>query len=305
MSAEEIGRVATLTGMVSQYWPSTRDREGDTLAALRWMLEQDFFQAFQTVEVLYSQERLAISELLRSHNLYLDYCIARVLNEENANLSSLNETQRARSVRLVKEQLADAQQAGATAVSMVPGQRPEHGSDRATALNALQRSMVELVAYAADRFPNISLVLEPLDVHAHKQHTLGYTAEVVALCDALRAEGLSLRINVDTAHCWLNEEDPLEMLQAVRPLVQEFHFCNCVTDPTDALYGDRHLAFGEPGRMTQRTMADMLRTILSTGFLNPSEKPYLLLEVIKPPHVDSETHVRNCQQFFVDALALV
>ncbi len=300
-----MGQVATLTGMVSQYWPAARDREGDTLAALQWMREQDFFRAFQTVEVPYRQERRAIAQLLHSPNLYLDYCIARVLNEENANLSSLDEAQRARSVRLVKEQLADAHQAEAAAVLMVPGRRPERGADRAAALNALQRSMVELVAYAADRFPNISLVLEPLDVHAHKQHTLGYAAEVVALCDALRAEGLSLRINVDTAHCWLNKEDPLEMLQAVRPSVQEFHFCNCVTDPTDVRYGDRHLAFGEPGRMTQRTMADILRTLLSTGFLNPSQKPYLLLEVIKPPYVDSETHVRNCQQFFTDALALV
>lgn len=91
----------------------------------------------------------------------------------------------------------------------------------------------------------------------------------MALSKALRNEGLSLRINVDTAHCWLNEEDPLEMLRALRPSVQEFHFSNCVGDPANPLYDDRHLAFGEPGRMTHREMADILRALLLTCMAGP------------------------------------
>ncbi len=291
--------------MISQYWPTSREKEGDTLAAIRWVLEQGFFRAFQTVEVPYADERRAIAQLLQPQNLYLDYCVARVLNENQGNLSSLDQEQRTRSVQLVQEQLADACEIGAASVSMVPGTRPTEWEERDDALDALRRSMTELCRYAADQYPGIDILLEPLDVRAHKQHTFGYTQDAVALCEALQKEGLTLYINVDTAHCWLNEEDPLEMLRAVQPFVQEYHFCNCVTDPADALYGDRHMLLGEPGRLTRPAMADMLRALRSADFLTTKNKPYLLFEVIKPADTDSQTHALHCQQFFIDALAAV
>lgn len=305
MNITELYEIATPTCMISQYWPTSREREGDTLAAMQWALENTSFRAFQTVEVPYAEERRAIAELLQSRNLYLDYCVARVLNENQGNLSSPDEDQRTHSVQLVQGQLPDARETGASSVSMVPGKRPAEWPEREAALEALQHSMIELCRYAADQYPGIDILLEPLDVRAHKEHTFGYIKDAVNLCRVLQEEGLTLYINVDTAHCWLNEEDPVAMLRAVQPFVQEYHFCNCVTDSSSELYGDRHMLLGEPGRMTQRTMAEMIKALQSVGFLNTKKPPYLLFEVIKPADTDSETHALGCQQFFSDALASV
>lgn len=302
MTIEELNNLAVPTCMISQYWPTSREKEGNTLAAMEWVLEQGFFRGFQTVEVPYPGERRAIGELLKQQDLYLDYCVARVLNENKGNLSSLDEEQRSRSVRLVQDQLADAREIGAASISLVPGKRPEEWSQREAALEALRRSMIELCRYAADRYPDIDILLEPLDVKAHKKHSFGYIRDAVMLCQAMQKEGLTLYINVDTAHCWLNDEDPLEMLRAVRPFVREYHFCNCVTDPDDDLYGDLHMLMGEPGRMTLQEMAKMMEALRSMDFLNANKKPYMLFEVIKPADTDSKTHALQCQQFLTDAI---
>ena len=304
MNITELYEIATPTCMISQYWPTSREKEGDTLAALQWVLEDQFFRAFQTVEVPYAAERKAIAELLAPDNLYLDYCVARVLNDQQGNLSSLDEEQRSRSVQIVIQQLADAREIGASSLSLVPGKRPAEWSLREKTLEALRQSMTEITSYATEHYPDIDILLEPLDVKAHKKHSFGYISDAQQLTAALQEQGLSLYINVDTAHCWLNEEDPVAMLQAV-PKVLEFHFCNCVTDPDSELYGDHHMPLGEPGRMTHATMARMIAQLKETGFLNKQDKPYLLFEVIKPPTVDSQTHLRHCQQFFIDALAQV
>ena len=304
MNITELYELATPTCMISQYWPTSREKEGDTLAALQWVLEDEFFRAFQTVEVPYAAERKAIAKLLTPDKLYLDYCVARVLNDQQGNLSSLDQAQRQHSVQLVLDQLPDAAQIGASALSLVPGKRPAEWALREQALEALRQSMTEIISYATEHYPDIRILLEPLDVKAHKKHSFGYIPDAQQLTAALQEQGLSLYINVDTAHCWLNEEDPVAMLQAV-PKVLEFHFCNCVTDPDSELYGDHHIPLGEPGRMTHATMARMIAQLKETGFLNKQDKPYLLFEVIKPPAVDSQTHLRHCQQFFIDALAQV
>ena len=302
MNTAELHEIATPTCMISQHWPSSREKEGDTLAAIQWVLQDQFFRGFQTVEVPYAAERKAIADLLAPDNLYLDYCVARVLNENDGNLSSLDEQQRGRSVRMVCGQMADAREAGAAALSLVPGKRPADWSLRAQSLKMLQQSMTEVCTYAAEHYPDLNILLEPLDVKADKKHSFGYVQDALELSGVLQERGLTLFINVDTAHCWLNGEDPLAMLQAVQPLAKEFHFCNCVTDPADPLYGDRHMAFGRPGQMTPTALTQMLASLQENGFLNQQDKPYLLLEVIRPPSEDSKAHVLNCKNFFIKSL---
>ena len=198
---------------------------------------------------------------------------------------------------MVLDQLPDAAEAGASALSLVPGKRPAEWSLREKALEALRQSMTEILSYAAEHYPAIDILLEPLDVNAHKKHSFGYIKDAQQLTAMLQEQGLTLYINIDTAHCWLNGEDPLEMLKAV-PQVQEFHFCNCVMDPDSELYGDNHMPLGEPGRMTQAVMARMIAQLIETGFLNQHDKPYLFFEVIKHSTLDSRSSHAQLQTVF-------
>jgi len=301
MDIKDIKSVSTPTCMISQYWPTSREIEGETLAAIQWVLQDGFFEAFQTVEVPYPDERASIAAIMNERDLYLDYCIARVLNENNANLSALDDDIRTRSVQLVKDQLQDAREIGASSISFVGGLRPEDMGMRSRALEALQRSMVEVCAYASENFPGIKIMLEALDVNADKKHAFGYKEDALALVEYVASKGQKLYINVDTAHVWLNNEDPIAFLESIRPYVHEFHFCNCVVDTSHELFGDKHIEFGEPGLMTYEMMHELLNKLVANNFLNQTDKPYLLFEVIKPGHIASEEHMRNCKAFFIEA----
>lgn len=302
MKINDIKKISTPVGMVSQYWPTSGNIEGATLAAINLLLEGEFFEAIQTVEVSYSKEREAIAELVAQRGFYLDYCVARVLNSYNANLSSLDMEERVRSVALVKEQLKNANHIGARSVSFVGGKRPDEMDLRNKALTALTSSMVEICEFAGKYYPHIDIMLEALDVDADKKHAFGYTDDAVRLLNELTSRDLKLYINVDTAHIWLNSEDPISFLEAVRPNVKEFHFCNCVVDPNHSQFGDLHMEFGEPGLMTHKKMSQIIQELIDIKFLNAKDKPYLLFEAIKPSNIASETHMLNCQEFFTKAV---
>lgn len=305
MTVSELYEIATPGCMISQHWPRSRETEGETLAAIEWVLEEGFFRAFQTVEVPYSAERRAIAELLAPDGLYLDYCVARVLNENGGNLSSLDEAQRNHSVTIVNRQMADATEIGASALSVISGKRPNNLSQRSSALDALRQSMEEIGNYAATNYPGLSVLIEPLDVDADKRHTFGYLNDIEWLGQALATKNVSLNLILDTAHSWLNQEDPLATLQKIRSQVREFHFCNCVTDPAHKLYGDKHMALGEPGIVTPSALTQLVAALRETNFLNEKDKPYLFFEIMKPKTENSHAHVMNCQQFFTESLAMV
>lgn len=305
MTIPELYEIATPGCMISQHWPCSRETEGATLAAIQWVLEDGFFRAFQTVEVPYSAERRAIAELLAPDGVYLDYCVARVLNENDGNLSSLDEAQRIHTVAIVNRQMVDAAETGASALSVIPGKRPDNLSLRSEALDALRRSIEEITQHAAANYPELQILIEPLDVDADKRHTFGYLEDIEWLGQELTKKNLPFNLILDTAHSWLNQEDPLATLQSIQPQVREFHFCNCITNPTHKLYGDKHMALGEPGIITPTVLAQLVTGLQEINFLNETDRPHLFFEILKPKSEDSKIHVANCQQFFTESLAMV
>jgi hypothetical protein len=106
---------------------------------------------------------------------------------------------------------------------------------------------IDLAAYGRQVAPEITLRIEPLDVSAHKKNTLGSTQEAIALCEAAERAGERVRLCFDTAHAILNGEDIEESIAAAGKWIEEFHLCNACITPGHALYGDRHIAPGEPG----------------------------------------------------------
>ena len=69
--------------MISQTWPTSRDKEGETLKAFETALSQDFFTSFHTVEVPYAGEKKQITRKFAGNGFAYDYRVARVLNEKN------------------------------------------------------------------------------------------------------------------------------------------------------------------------------------------------------------------------------
>lgn len=290
--------------MISQTWPKSREVQGATLRAIESVLEQGFYKGIQTVEVPFAEERESIGLLVKKERIPLTYCVSRVLNENKLNLSDLDDNNRKRSYEAVITCLSDAAQMGASAVTFISGPAPEDETLRIKALDKLTDSLSR-ICYAAQDFPDMKIVIEPLDVHAHKKNTLGFTQEGVKICKTVRAQGLNVYLCLDTAHAYLNGEDPVEALQRAFDFMSEFHFCNCVTDITDPLFGDRHIPFGQPGVLGEEVITGILQRLWDIGFLSPGRRPMVLCEILKREEDDSLTLLEKTGQALTRAWAKV
>jgi sugar phosphate isomerase/epimerase len=154
------------------------------------------------------------------------------------------------------------------------------------------------IVRAAQQAPALVVIIEPLDVAAHKRQTLGFTAEAVRLLYRLRAVGLEVGLCLDTAHLLLNGEDPVENFAHTWELIVELHVCNCVTEPNHALYGDRHLPFGPPGVMDVATTAQILKE------LRPERRLPVFCEVLKRETDSSEAVMAHCRNHLLIAWEL-
>jgi len=262
--------------MISQTWPTACDSDGATLDAFVQVIEDGFFQAVQTVHVSSPAERHRIADLLRQTGLHYTYSLARLQNKQGLNLSSLNHSDRLKSVRVVAALLDDAREAGASSVCLVSGPRPLGGeAERVTGLESLQDSM-QHIAEAAMVSPQVELLIEPLDYFADKKHTLGTVREGLELCTSVNLQDQNLGLCVDTAHMLLNGErfddrpgNNLDqpVVAAGKPdlllqFVREFHLCNAVTEAHHPFFGDRHLRFGTPGSLGEDDLTAALTDII-------------------------------------------
>jgi sugar phosphate isomerase/epimerase len=280
--------------LISNAWPTSRERQGETLAAIETVLQNGFFRAFQTVEIPYASERKAIASLLGGEGMPLTYCLTRVLNENGANLSDLDQNRRKQSYELAIRCLDQAREAGAKAVSVISGPAPSDPSRRLEAVKVLGDSLIH-ICRAAQAEPALRVIVEPLDVEAHKRCSLGLTTEALELCEAAAQEKLDLKLCIDTAHMILNGEEPMDSLALVQEFVVEFHFCNAVLDTSHPLFGDHHLPFGPPGIVDFVTMGQYMKGSVELGFYGEN-KPGIFCEVLRHDPHDSLWVMKHCQE---------
>jgi sugar phosphate isomerase/epimerase len=216
------------------------------------------------------------------------------LNENKLNLSDMDRKNRKKSVDHLIRCLDDAREASAGTFTLLSGPRPIDLKERSQALNYLKDSLAQLCEEAM-KSPPLKIAIEPLDVNVHKKNTLGTTEEAVNICHDLQEEGLDLWLCIDTAHAMLNDEDPIEALNLALPYTAEFHFCNCVINPADQLYGDYHIPFGEPGILDVKGISKMMEKMRDMGYLNSTDQPAIMCEVLKREQDDSIELLHYCK----------
>jgi sugar phosphate isomerase/epimerase len=280
--------------MISNAWPDSRQTRGATQRAIEQVLAtHPFFEAFQTVDIPFADERREVRRLVHDAGRPHTYTLTRVLAESRLNLSSLDTDVRRRSCEMVIQKLDEALEAGANTVGLISGPRPAVA--RSEALRTLEDSMATICRAAQSR-DGLEILLEPLDFEAHKRCTLGTVVEAVAICDRLEKSGLRLKLCLDVAHMVLNREDILAAVALARPHLLEFHFCNAVTDPTHPLFGDHHLPFGPPGVVGFDDIAQLMRGLAADHFFSAQNRPHVFCEVWKPKDGESLAVVAHCEE---------
>jgi len=287
--------------MISQTWPNSNKEEDKTWEAIEYAIKKDFFDSIQTVHIPFSSERKKIANLIKSNKIILTYCISRILNNGNFNLSDLDEENRRRSYLEVIKRLDEADEAGAKRFVVISGPCPKDLKDRKIALQKLEDSLINICEAAASSFPEMEIIIEPMDINVHKKNSLGFTEEGIYLCNTLREKGLKLNLCLDTAHMLLNNEDPIMSLRKSKKYVSEFHFCNCITNPKQIFFGDFHMPFGFPGDIGVKEVAEIMKEAYKMGFFNERQKPSVFCEIFKRDEDESFKIIEQIIKIFKES----
>ncbi len=299
----DFASVAVPGVMISNAWPQSRLENGATLEATRRVREQHpFFEAFQTVDIPYAEERRAFRKLIGDQGHPHTYTLTRVFAEGDLNLSSLDPDLRKKTWETVIKEMDHAAEAGAQSVTVVSGTQPDDPALRSKALEGLEESM-EQICLAASHRGDMGVVIEPLDYFAHKKATLGSTGEAIEICRRLAGSDLQLVLCIDTAHLILNREDVVAAVEKARPYMVDFHFCNAVTNTDHPLFGDRHLPFGAPGEVDVAVISGIMAAFRQSGFLSPENRPRIFCEVMTLGETDPMATVAHCHDSLEQAWA--
>lgn len=290
-----LSEVATPGLMLSNAWPVSRETEGATEAAIHEALrETDFFEALQIVDVPYPEERKRIAAFLAESNIPMTYTLTRYLAKAGVSLGDPDPEVRRRGCTEAIAKVREAAELGATTVGFVSGARAEDPALRPAALEALGESLTA-IARAAAEIGGVTVIVEPLDVDAHKKFILGTAEEAVDLCRSAHEQGAPLKLCLDTAHMVLNGEDVPDAVRIADGFVDEFHFCNCVLDKAHPEFGDRHLPFGPPGEVDTQVIGEWMAELYAMGFFG-AERPKVFCEVLPHHGMTSIDVVRHCRQ---------
>lgn len=197
---------------------------------------------------------------------------------EGLNPCSLDREERERAVKSLSECFHFAQQAGACAVMLSSGQRPDNEKDDAEALKVLAGSLERL--HNAE--PCLPILLEPGDRDVEYRHLLGYSPVAADFAASCRGSGLPFSLILDISHAAQLGEDPYESWRILKPYCDQVHLANCILDKSLPLYGDKHPFFEVPGGVyTHNDARDFL------SFLQQEALPLTVsLEMICPPNED-------------------
>ena len=297
----ELTDVARAGLMISNTEPESRKVPGQTFEVLEKAMELDFFEAYQTVEVPYAEERQKIARVVKANKFGMTYCLARVLNDNKLDLSSLDEQLRRASVQSLIPHLDDAVEQGADSVQIISGPAAADTDRRGEQLRQFEKSWLELCEAAQEK--DLKVLVEPLDVNMHKKKAVGFTDEALEIARNLSLEVGNAFLCMDTSHMILNGEDVVASVSEAMDYVGEFHFCNPVLNKEHPLFGDTHIKLGEPGELDLEAIGQMMAQLLQVGFLSESRRPKLFLEVWNGGGAAWDMML-YCRQSLLDAWAI-
>lgn len=199
-----------------------------------------------SVEFYYEgEDRATVASALASSGLQGIYIAVIALKGQDLSLCSPDEEQRAAACALAHRCIDEAHELGCRSVMINSGRHP--GAALAeSAIEQFVRSVTELHEHAGQF--GISLLLEPCDSQMDARNLLGPTGLSADVVRRLRRTIPDFALTLDTAHIREEGEDFLAEVSRATDCCDHLHFANCVVDdPSDPMYGDKHVGFDYPG----------------------------------------------------------
>ena len=208
---------------------------------LRSVLEQLFPLGINTIEyynVNVSPDR--ISEMMQGKRSI--FLAGTRQKAENLIPCSLERDVREKAVTGLGECFHIARQAGASAVMLSSGKRPEDEKDDDECMKVLIDSLGRL----HELEPELPILLENGDRDVEYRHLLGPTEWTVDFIKRCRNQGIPLGLVFDMSHAAQLGEDLLKAWGVGRTVCSNVHLANCILKKNHPLYGDKHPFFDVP-----------------------------------------------------------
>lgn len=179
---------------------------------------------------------------------------------------------------ILTDQIAVAAAIGAEKFVFVSGfdPPPEQRPEAYDALRELSRWLC-----ARLKAHDMTALLEQFDRTVDKKFLCGPSRECVDFIGSLGPETDNIGLLLDIAHVRLLGEPLAEAIRTCAPFLKRVHLGNCVLkDPSDPLYGDMHPPIGyEGGEIDVPELTEVLAALLEVGYLDPSTRRPLLVEL--------------------------
>jgi sugar phosphate isomerase/epimerase len=245
---------------LSVLFPRSRHEAPAFARALSFLAEWPL----DSVEFYYEgTDRGAVAAALADSGLQGIYIAVIPLKGQDLSLCSPDEDHRSAACELTHRCIDEAYELGCRSVMINSGRHPGAALADA-AIDQFVCSVTELQEHAG-RY-GINLLLEPCDSQMDARNLLGPTQLSAAVARRLRRTIPDFALTLDTAHIREEGEDFLTEVSRATDCCDHLHFANCVVDdPSDPMYGDKHVGFDYPGSAFPpaelRRIFDALQTV--------------------------------------------
>lgn len=263
----------------------------------------DFFTAIELTWVNDEEEKEKVKNILETSGLAVGFAAQPPVLTIPLNPNSLDEAEREKAVKVLKEQIDNAYDFGAGGLAFLSGKDP--GEDkRKDAMAALVQTCQELCDYAKSK-GELIIELETFDYDIDKSALIGPSEMAVEVAERVNRSNFGLLL--DLSHFPIQHESTHEALATVRSHLVHAHMGNCIKKEGAPGYGDAHPRFGHPdGENGVDEVAEFLECLFEIGFLGCSgELPIVSFEVKPMEDESSEVVVANAKRTLKEAWAMI
>jgi sugar phosphate isomerase/epimerase len=243
---------------------------------LKLLYNDDRFDALDVWVCAKAPNRDKELRLLSGGKKHINYNIGDRYGEAAAKPTSPYADERAAARKLFRREVDFALACGAPKI--IFGSGPDYPGNR----NEARKYREEMILEESARFPKgTALYLEPTDRDVDKRALFGPFGESAAFIKDTQLKGAPLYMLLDMGHIPLVHTSLEEAVEQSKDVLGHIHLGNCVIkNPSNPMYGDKHVAWGEEeGEYGTSDAERFVKCLKAAGYFTAGAKSTVTFEM--------------------------
>lgn len=292
-------------GLISfmAYPTMIKGEDPDTLAHLKKIAYDDYFDAVEVTWIKDSEKRAQAAKLFETAHLDVCYGAQPRFLTTGLNPNDLDEEGRKKAETSLMEAIDEAEELGAKGIAFLSGKwKPE---TKEQAYQQLLKTTRNVCNYAKTK--GMLVELEVFDYDIDKASLIGPAPYAARFAADMRTSHNNFGLMIDLSHIPMCYETSEFVVRTLRPYITHLHIGNTVCgDGSAEGYGDQHQRFGFPNSSNDTPqLLEFLRVLKNEGFMK-ADAPLVLSFEVKPwKDEDPDLVIANAKRVLNRAWALL